>query len=614
MSIDHEQKVENDTPKRLDRLKKEEILGLPAHAQIQKLKGEWYVFFAYCFRLDGKRYQERDYIGTISPDGREFRPNLYYVQHEPRFENRPVDRWRHPVMRERAQEKLRDRYEVEALQPGADLDVQPQPDQQLSVGATVLASAILEKTGMIEDLHKTLNGDLHDTVNCANLAIHAAITSDKTYQAEGESELQKFIGKGCPSSPRASEFFQKIGTDLTLSGKMARARAEHMKEGQLCALDGTRLNSDSKNISSSAIGQRKDKTFGSQINLSLLLNVDTGEPICYRYYGGNINDGSTLDDFRQLLSDIGISEKKPVILMDRGYPSYKEFIKLNAAGLHFLVGAKTSMKVVQKIIDERNSDFYLAETYMRNQQCHGVKETSIISDGGEKMTIQSYIFRSPMKQAIEMDAMLNEIDEYQKNWAHKKRLTKADDRMLKFFVEPTIGQPLVVNKDTLYYEFYARGFFGFVGNIDTTLPGALSTYRRRNEVEVAFKQLIQGLISSTRVHSSAAFDGLMMTTFVALSVLTYLRSKLGERIENERAKDPLKGSMIGDLWTIQELLRNLRRIKLTYSKAGTPRLLGVTKKDKDLATALGFPGLFDSADHVAELLSAKHLAQRLNSK
>lgn len=63
-----------------ERPNKDEIKGLPAHAQYQFRQGTWYVYFPYCFREDGKRKQERDYIGTLSPDGKEFLPNLYYVQ------------------------------------------------------------------------------------------------------------------------------------------------------------------------------------------------------------------------------------------------------------------------------------------------------------------------------------------------------------------------------------------------------------------------------------------------------------------------------------------------------------------------------------------------------
>ena len=149
---------------------------------------------------------------------------------------------------------------------------------------------------------------------------------------------------------------------------MARSCASDLENGEIVALDGTRLDSFSENISLAAVGKRKDGTFGPQVNLSILLNVRTGAIVSYRAYGGNVNDISTLNDLRHLWSDIGISEKEPVILMDRGYPSQKEFIELDRDGFKFLIGARASMSVIKKIIDERNSDFYDQKYYLRNQR------------------------------------------------------------------------------------------------------------------------------------------------------------------------------------------------------------------------------------------------------
>ena len=170
---------------------------------------------------------------------------------------------------------------------------------------------------------------------------------------------------------------------------------------------------------------------------------------------------------------------------------------------------------------------------------------------------------------------------------------------------------MVLNDDAASYACYGLGYFGLVGNVDISLLDALKKYRQRNEVEVTFKLMFQHLLSSTRVHSSTAFDGLLMTTFAGLSILTYLRSKMDGAIPNELARKPEGMSVIGKLWTIQELLKDLRRIKIAYSKDGMPRLLNVVKRDRDVAAALGFPGLFDSAEKVAELLSGTCLAERI---
>ena len=590
---------------------REDIKGLPLHAQYQKQGKTWYVYFPYCFSINGKREQERDYIGTLSPDGREFRPNLYYVQNEPDFEHRPPERWKNPVMRQRALEKL-NANKVESIAPDVVLDPEIDCDQQLSVGATAICASILYSNGMLENVGVVLDNKPELTMACVNLAMHSAITTDKTYLADKESTQQKFIGYGCLSSPRASEFFQNIGNEQTLSLKMAQACASHLEDGEILALDGTRIDCNSENISLAAVGKKKDGSYGPQINVSLVINVKNGSPLCYRAYAGNISDISTLDDLRKMWTDIGISEKSPLILMDRGYPNQEEFVNLDRDGYRFLIGAKTSMKLVKDVIDQKNSDFYDQQSYLRQQRCYGVKSETVIASDGHRMTVHSYVFRSPNKEMTETDELLDRLDAFKKAWPRKKEnaLSQADRKNLEFFDVTSEGD-LVLDEAKVSYECYGLGYFGLVGNVDISLMDALTKYRQRNEVEVAFKLMFQHLLTSTRVHSSAALDGLLMTTFVGLSILTYLRTKMNGTIPNELARNPEHVSAINNLWTIQEMLKDLRRIKLAYSKSGKPRLLNVVKRDRDLAEALGFPGLFDSAENVAKLLSGSHLVETL---
>lgn len=94
----------------------------------------------------------------------------------------------------------------------------------------------------------------------------------------------------------------------------------------------------------------------------MLVNVENGDLICYCAYGGNVTDISTLDDLRTLWTDVDIDQKAPLILMDRGYPSQQEFIRLNRDGYRFLIGAKTSMNIVKNVIDKYNSAFYDQKT------------------------------------------------------------------------------------------------------------------------------------------------------------------------------------------------------------------------------------------------------------
>ena len=125
---------------------------------------------------------------------------------------------------------------------------------------------------------------------------------------------------------------------------------------------------------------------------------------------------------------------------------------------------------------------------------------------------------------------------------------------------------LVVNEDAVSYACYGLGYFGLIGNVDISIFDALKKYRQRNEVEVTFKLMFQHLLSTTRVHSSAACDGLLMTTFVGLSILTYLRTQMDSTIPNELAKNSEGTSVISKLWTIHNeksrLLSGITALKI----------------------------------------------------
>ena len=183
-----------------------------------------------------------------------------------------------------------------------------------------------------------------------------------------------------------------------------------MEEGEIVALDGTRIDCNSDNIDLAAVGKRKDGTYGPQVNVSLLVNVENGKLICYRAYAGNVTDISTLDDLRTMWTDVGIDQKTPLILMDRGYPSQQEFLRLHQDGDKFLIGAKTSMNIVKDVIDQYNSDFYDQKTYLLNQRCYEVKSSAEIRADGQTMEVHSYVFRSPNKEMTETDALWDRLN------------------------------------------------------------------------------------------------------------------------------------------------------------------------------------------------------------
>lgn len=163
--------------------------------------------------------------------------------------------------------------------------------------------------------------------------------------------------------------------------------------------------------------------------------------------------------------------------------------------------------------------------------------------------------------------------------------------------------------DEYYFDNHCcdMGFFAFVSNRKLPIEQALSHYSLRNEAEVTFKTMMGNLIRTTRVHSTAALNGLVFTSFIGLSILTELRALLRRPDEN--------GVPLSKTYTMHELLKTLQRITLVRdANGGRCRLLNVTEKDRKLVACLGFEGLFDDAEEVNNLLSARRLSMHLDEK
>ncbi len=597
-----------------------EIEGLPEGARVQKIREVEYAFFNYCFRAaDGKIKQERDYIGTV--ENKKFVPNYFYLTCHPVRQHRDPRRWKDPERRARteaeAQEEQKLREEAEAKQRAEREkyhDFSLPVDGGRCVGLTAVAIALLYRTRIIEDIFRYVLNSIDDVIHVVNLGVFSAVTAKPTYLAAAESGIQQFIGKGCLSSPRASEFFERIGKNLDLSTKITEARISHLKSGALLALDGTRIDCNSEQIGMAAVGKKKDGTFDSQINFSMLVNASEGYPLGYRVFAGNVNDMATMSDFRAIWNDCGLKGTDASIVMDRGYFAEAELLRLNQDGYKFLVGAKTNSSRIHKVITDRNCDFYEASGLIRHRGCYGVKEVYEAKRDGVSAKFTSYTFRNPSRECEESDSFMDALDLVEKHWLEDK-MTSEDKRLLGYFKNPKPGKPLLRDQTLVNEDSHLFGFFSMVGNVDEPLEKVLDKYEQRNEVEVLFKLMFGHLLQTTRVQSTQALEALLFVVFIGITLLTSLRAiMLKTDVPSDlavRRKDT--PSKLSELFTISEIFSELQHIMMSRDANGTLRLLNVSKKDRVLVRLLGLEGLFDDPENVAKLLSPTYMKEQLEA-
>jgi len=595
-------------------IKWQDVKDLPEGARLQTYKKSKVVsvFFPYHFRdNDGKAKTERDYIGSVK-NGK-FVPNLFYIQTNPTKAHRDPKLWKNPTRRKKALGQLREEERFLESTDWHELELTANDDITRQIGATALCTQILYEEHLVDDVARTLDYNVEATMHALNLGLHLALTSKASYLAASESETCKFIGYGCQSSQRISEYFSKIGGSLQLSARLMRHRLNSMtQKGDLVAIDGSYLDSNSKKISIAAIGKRKNQTYGPQVNFSLVSNATTGVPLGYRCYSGDTHDAKTLEDMIELWKDAGINEKKLEFLWDRGYYNADRLAELSASGFRFISGAKTGLNIIKKIIDERNHEFYQARNLLEHHYCFGLTEDVAL---GNKSKAKAYVYFSPNKQMVETRQLQDELKKVQEKWLDGT--LNPDDPLLFLFKKPVYGKPLEIDQEQVDQECYIRGFFACLSNSKQSADEVLQKYRTRNEIEVLFRLMMEHLLKTTRVQSTATLEGLLFVVFIALSILSRLRKILQTKVPSKRSVRAANSNILSfdktysldDYVTISEALNEFRGITATVSKRTKKvRLYNATNRKLDLLAQMGYGGLFDDAEAVWKLLSAEHLS------
>lgn len=773
---------------------KSKVEGFPPHGQVQKIRRNYYVFFAYCFAVHNKRKQERDYLGKVDPVNMTFQPNPYYLLHHPDFFERPLWRWRDPEKRERERRKippvspvieplghcnkadldsaiknpaepdinkgipagdsngvestplrggLKEVKPIEdpgsggdvgvevanadinneiangnsneleqepnpttchdgqrkidvhedglvnppvqsdllkplrpdltalplqlppsvlrtepanadnvrdhckqiagetdmAINNGEDCGIQNSSDMKSSamksvvasndslelpqgsvevvdfvpayryVGATAVCLMLLEQTGMIADLgNSVFHGDVIPTMNVLNLALHAAVTSKPTYLAGPESLVLQFIGPGCLKSPRASEFFQKIGSaGEDAMSLLSQARVARLGKGHLLSLDGTCVDCPSKKISLSQVGKKKDGTFGPQINLSVLMDTSVGSVVAMKPYAGNLHDVMTIDDYLNLWDSFGVNEKDSILTLDRAFGGAGTFVKLDLKGVRYIIGLKTALAQILKIIQENKKQFRLRSALLGHHDCYGLKFPLTFKFGDNSADIDGFIYRNPDTEMKETHEFLDKLHKFEGQWEAGK--CDMENPLRHYYVNPVPGLPLRRNEEKIDDKCATFGFYALASNVPgLSKDGALTKYDMRGDVETVFGLMFEHLFGPTRVHSTPALKGLLLTVFTGLDILTTLRTrmKLWMPIKPKSQNLP---SQVRDLHSIASLLHQFNHISLQRYSNGNIALLNVTSKDKELAAAIGLEGLFDSAQRIHDLFTVRHLEE-----
>lgn len=445
-------------------------------------------------------------------------------------------------------------------------------------GATYLLNEISDKTGIVADLGKCFGGAMANEI--LSIAYFLIIEEGfPLYRFHKWSITHKHpYGEDIPSQ-RSSELFTSITEEAKM--KFFKLQAKRHSSKEYLAFDTTSISTYSVLIKQAKYGKNKEGDPLPQLNLALLYGEESMMPVYYRKLAGNIVDVRTITN---LIKDIDFLElEKLKFVMDRGFFSEKNINDLMKHHHKFLIGVKTSLKIVSKNLDKIRSDMVTHANY--NSELHlyvrsfadewdyteeKPRTGEIIQ---EKRRVYIHIYYNDQK-ATDDKARFNHMLDRLENNLIDGTPDPDDDKLYKKYFEinetPVRGIRYSFNEDAIRQAEKNYGYFVLMSNGIKDPVDALRIYRNKDLIEKSFGNLKERLnMRRMAVASEEGFEGKLFVQFVALELMSYIKKKMDD---NGLFKN----------YTMQSLLDELDIIEYYQQPGKAHHLSEITEKQRKL--------------------------------
>jgi len=440
-------------------------------------------------------------------------------------------------------------------------------------GATYLFDAIGEKLGITQDLQKCFPETWEQILSIAYYLILEDRNPLSRFPKWAMTHAHPF-GDNIPSQ-RSSELFGLVGENQKQN--FFRLQAERRLEKEFLAYDTTSISSYSKSLKQVKYGFNKDHDPLPQINLAMLFGEESRLPVYYRKLAGNIADVKTL---RNLLADIEFLKLKKVgLVMDRGFYSEENINALLEKQYKFIIATKTSLKFVQRKLDEVRGTLVSRAHYsskhklyftssMEEWQSHHKPEI-----GGRQIYLHIFYHdQRAVDDKIEFNELLDTLEAELQSGKHNPEHEKLYSKYYHLQENPQKGTP---NQEAIAAKERDYGYFVLLSNGVQDPLDALEKYRTKDLIEKAFGNLKERLnMRRTSVSSSENLEGKLFVQFVALIYLSYIKKEMCDHHLFRK-------------YTLQELLDELDIIERFEQPGKTDRIGELTKKQQELYESLG---------------------------
>ena len=273
------------------------------------------------------------------------------------------------------------------------------------------------------------------------------------------------------------------------------------------------------------------------------------------------------------------------LCLDRGFYSKANIDALMGEHMKFLIGLKTSYKYVAKAIDGHANElrnwqnydegahvFCLRVPHEWDYGCKSPRTGEATHATKRSYLCLYYLPKRVAKDEEELAQLLRRLSgELQSN--NRKEEHEA---LYEHYFKRARNKSYVGRDDVIDAERARFGYFALLSN-DASLDakGALAVYRNKDMIEKAFGDIKERLDFRTpKVGNAETLRGKLTAVFVALVLAQELRRRMDEAGLYSR-------------YTMQGLLDELEAIERYECEGHRPKVLAVTRKQRELYDALG---------------------------
>jgi transposase len=428
-----------------------------------------------------------------------------------------------------------------------------------------------------------------DLTNAFPGIARAIMSVSQYFLSEGSSTMARFsrwsrthahpLGQEM-NSQQLSKLFESIsqnGLEAFLGARIQRAGDEYW------FYDTTSISSYSEFIESVRWGKNKDNVPLPQLNIAAVMDAGSKLPVYFKNIAGNINDVSMM---RSLLADVGqLGAGRMRLCLDRGFYSKGNIDALMKEHMKFLIGLKTSYSYVNDAIEKHSKDLREWRNYDGGAHVFGIcvphewEYEQVHSRTGkiEKAVKRAYLHLYYMpERAVKDEEELARLLKHLSDELEHNHRNDGHERLYERYFKRMRGGKIVGREEVIEAERAKFGYFALLSN-DAVLSAkdALETYRAKDMIEKAFGDIKGRLDFRTpKVENTETLRGKLVCVFIALILACELRRRMST------------ANLYGQ-YTLHELLDELDIIERYECENHRPRVLAITKKQRDIYKAVG---------------------------